>query len=319
MLNIIKNQSLSFFTTFKIGGPADFFVRVETREELYEAVNYARLHRLPFFILGGGSNVLFSDKGFRGLVIKNEMNNIQFMGTIGQVKKETNLNRQKVYLKVDSGVLVNRLVRYMLDQSLKGLENFLGQPGSVGGAIYINAHNMKKGDFFGSHVIKGEIINLKGDFKTVEASYFKFGYDLSHLQEVKETLVWTMIEAEKVSQEEMVKVWERANEAVKSRQETQPYGIPSAGCAFRNISEEQFAKIKSVTHTKSAGFLIDSCQLKGMKVGQAMISEKHANFIVNLGGAKATDVLKLLNLAKSKVKKKYGVELHEEIVKVGDF
>lgn len=315
-LNILKNEPLSKYTTFKIGGPADYFVKTTTEEELIQAVKEANKQKIPFFILGGGSNVLVSDKGYRGMIIKNEMNKIQMVGYLGKIKGRQS-SPNIVHLKVDSGVLVNRLVRYSLEQGLSGLENFLGQPGSVGGAVYINAHNMKKNDFFGEHLVEVKIMDKQGNAKIEKQFYFKFAYDESIIQKTKEIVIWVVIRFEKADKTD--ESWQKANEVMKYRQETQPYGIRSSGCTFRNIKKSDAFRIGSPNHTCSAGYLIDACGLKGKKIGGAKFSEKHANFIATEKEAMAKDVLVLITLAKNKVKEKFGVDLREEIVLVGDF
>jgi len=280
MLKIHKNQSLAGFTTFKTGGPADYFARVRDVEELLEAVNISKKMKIPFLVIGGGSNILVGDHGFRGMVIKNEMNKISLMGAKGSYGKKNRFD-QKVYLKVDSGVFMNRLVRYSLDNSYQGLENFLGQPGTVGGAIYINAHNMKKDDFFGDHIKEAEIIEKNGERALIDKKYFRFTYDNSKIQKNGDIIVSIVV--------------------------------------FKNISKLDALRIGTPNNTTSAGYLIDSCKLKDKRISDALISPKHANFIINLGSAKSADVLKLINLVKKKVWQKYKVHLEEEIVKLGEF
>ncbi len=318
MLKIHKNQSLAGFTTFKTGGPADYFARVRDVEELLEAVNISKKMKIPFLVIGGGSNILVGDHGFRGMVIKNEMNKISLMGAKGSYGKKNRFD-QKVYLKVDSGVFMNRLVRYSLDNSYQGLENFLGQPGTVGGAIYINAHNMKKDDFFGDHIKEAEIIEKNGERALIDKKYFRFTYDNSKIQKNGDIIVSIVVELKKKSGKEMKNIWKLASEAVNTRQESQPYGFPSAGCVFKNISKLDALRIGTPNNTTSAGYLIDSCKFKDKRISDALISPKHANFIINLGSAKSADVLKLINLVKKKVWQKYKVHLEEEIVKLGEF
>lgn len=315
-LQILRSESLAKYTTFKIGGPADYFVRVKSEEELIEAVKEANRLKIPCFFLGGGSNVLISGKGYRGMVIKNEMNQIQMAGYRGKITGRQN-TAKTVHLKVDAGVLVNRLVRYSLDQGLSGLENFLGQPGTVGGAVYINAHNMKKNDFFGNYLVEAKIMNRQGSARVEKQEYFKFGYDKSIIQKTKEMVIWVIIRFEKTDDKD--KLWIKANNAMAHRQKTQPYGVASSGCVFQNIKKSDALRIGTPDHTCSTGFLIDASGLKGRKIGGAKFSEKHANFIVADMNAKAQDVLELMHLAKEKAREKFGVELEEEIILVGDF
>ena len=307
-MTIVKNELMDKYTTFKIGGPADYFVRVKTREELLEAIHEAGELGVKLFVLGGGTNILVGDKGIRAMVIRLEIDTIQLAGY-----SYTNA----VTLAAGAGVLVNRLVRYTLDHGLSGLENFLGQPGTVGGAVYINAHNMWKNDFFGSHIIEAELVDRAGHLTKVPQSYFRFGYDQSRIQKTKEIVVSVVVRLSKMTN--VADAWNTANEVASYRQKTQPYGIGSAGCTFRNISVAQALRLDTPNATRSAGYLIDQCGLKGTRTGNAAIARDHANFIVNCGGAKATDVIQLIRLIKAKVKQRFGIVLHEEIVKVGEF
>ncbi|MCR4264024.1 MAG: UDP-N-acetylmuramate dehydrogenase [Candidatus Roizmanbacteria bacterium] len=313
----MEQISLSQFTNWRIGGPADYFVEVDSLHALQEAIRFASEKKIPSYILGGGTNVLVGDKGFRGLVIKNKMNNISIIAYKGRISNSSDEDRKNVYVRADAGVLVNRLVRYALDQGLSGLENFLGQPGTVGGAMYINAHNMSQNDFFGNHVVEADIISDTG-VRSVPQSYFEFGYDVSTLQKTKETVVSVVVALEQ-RPDEKDQIWKKAEVAMQYRNRTQPKGIPTAGCTFRNISLEDAKRAKIPNAIRSAGFLIDACGLKGKQIGNAKFSDEHANFILNMGGATAEDVKQLIDLAKTKVKEKFAIDLHEEVVLLGEF
>lgn len=313
-MTFLANEPLAKYTNVRIGGPADFLVVVKTLSELLAALDKAKEKKWPVFILGGGTNVLVSDSGFRGLVIKLALDELKIAGFRGQVKKQQS-EVKKVYVSAAAGVLINRLVRFCLDKNLAGLENFLGQPGTVGGALYINAHNMSVGDLVGNHLFQAEILTLSGKVKTVSRDYFDFGYDQSRLQTSREILLSAVFELEEVPAQ--TGLWEKARQATAYRQDTQPAGGGSFGCTFRNLTVAQAAKLALPNSIRSAGYLIDQCGLKGRQIGQAKISEKHANFILNLGGATAADVKKLIDLAKIEVKEKFRVDLEEEIVLVG--
>lgn len=255
------NEPLRKHTTFRIGGPADLFFVAKKREELKKAVNSARKFSLPFFILGGGSNLLVSDKGFRGLVIKNQTSKISLT---------------KGLVEADSGVRTSQLVKLTIDQGLFGLENFFGLPGTIGGAVYGEAHfKGKKINEFVSKIEKSDGVILSVVFKLKPGNKRE--------------------------------LWQRAKEALRYRRMTQPIALPSAGCIFKNPPSQ------------SAGSLLEECGLKGTRIGGAMVSPKHANFIVNTGKARAQDVLGLIKLCQKKVKEKFGIKLEEEIIKVGDF
>lgn len=308
---VIYSEILSKYSSFHIGGEADLFYRAKSVQELATAVNSARQLSVPVFVLGGGTNLLISDLGFRGLVVKNDTSSIKLLGIKG--KKEGNL---KVYLEVESGVSINRLVRYSLDQGLSGLEYFLGQPGTVGGAVYINAHNMRKGVYMGEKIMEAKILKQNGLTVAVSADYFHFGYDHSIIQNTNEIVLSVIVELKRGDKD---KLWSEAQETLEYRHKTQPTGVFSSGCTFRNISKSDAMRLANPNYTTSAGFLLDCLNLKGFKKGEAMFSQHHANFIVHKGGAKASDVLELINIAKKRVKEKYNITLQEEIVKVGEF
>ena len=252
-----KNVPLKNYTTFKIGGPAKYFFEAKRKEELIEAIKLAKKLELPFFILGGGSNLLVSDKGFDGLVIK-----------FGQP-----------------------LSSYVS----KGLEWAVGIPGTVQGAVYSNAGAFKKSM---KDVVKEvEVFDTKtGKVKIFKNKNCQFGYRDSIFKHKKKLIILSAKLKTKKSNPKKIKQY------LDYRKKTQPLNLPSAGSIFKNPP------------AKSAGELIEKCGLKGKRIGNVKISEKHANFIVNLGNGKAKDVKKLIKLAKQKVKSKFGVTLKEEIV-----
>jgi UDP-N-acetylmuramate dehydrogenase len=315
---ILVNEEMSKYTSFKIGGPADLFYQANTVKELIEAYRTAIQYNVNFFILGGGTNLLVSDRGFRGLIIKNSTDKITLAGMQGGKINQGDVKNivHTAYIKAESGVTVNRLVRYTLDQGLSGMEYFLGQPGSVGGSVYINSHNLKRDMFFGENIVEAVLLDKSGVEKTVSSGYFQFGYDESIIQKTKEVILSVIF---KLKTENKDAVWARAQEALNYRKITQPYGRFTAGCTFRNISKIDALRLSTPNHTCSAGFLIDSVALKGKKIGGAVFSNEHANFIINDEQAKASDVIKLINLAKLKVKAKYHLELKEEIEFIGEF
>src|SRR3972149_7451135 len=175
-------ESLSKYSTFRLGGNADLFSQARSTDELVQAITFARELKITYFILGGGTNLLISDNGFRGLVIKNEARNLKVIGIRGKGEgtgSDFKAKAHSYFIEADSGVLVNRLVRFTLEANLSGLEPFLGQPGTVGGAIYINALNIAMNRFFGENVWSGKILTQKSEVKQVDGKYFKFGYDSS--------------------------------------------------------------------------------------------------------------------------------------------
>lgn len=309
------DELLSLHTTFRIGGPTKVFFKAKNVEELVGAVKICRKLKLPYFILGQGSNILVGDSGFKGVVIKNEARKIKILGYKGEIKSQKS-KIKSVFVEVESGVLANRLVRYTLNEGLSGLENFLGLPGTVGGAVYTNAHNLKAEDYFGNHLLEAHLLTVEDGIKKASRNYFNFAYDKSRLQETKEVVLSTIFS---LKSEDKKRLWEKANKMMAYRMKTQPLGKLCAGCIFKNIKKSEALRIPTPGRVTSAGFLIESAGLKGEKIGKAQISFLHANFILNLGNATALDVLKLMDLVKKKIKKKFGVELEEEIEMIGEF
>ncbi len=302
------DEPLAKHTYFKLGGPTDLLYEATTSEELLGAVQTAILYKVPYLVIGGGSNILVQDTGFRGLVIKNKSASIGLKGFAGGVE-QGKLDLKEAIVQADSGVPANLLIRYTLDQGLAGLEHMLGLPGTVGGAIYNNSHHV--GRLFGEHVIEVEAIDLMGNIKKYTQKDLKFAYDYSIFHKTKETILTASFQLKRGDKDAL---WEIANAAVKRRATTQPLGIPSSGCMFKNIPLADAMRLGTPDTTQSVGYLLDKAGLKGTRVGGASISEVHANFIVNDGTATSADVLELVKMIKEKVKQTYGVNLEEEVI-----
>lgn len=281
---IKKNILLKNYTTFKIGGPAKYFFIAKSKQELIEAVKTAKRANLPFFVLGGGSKLLISDKGFKGLIIKIINTKYKILNT---------------KIIAESGTTLAELVNAATRAGVSGLEWAAGIPGAtVGGAVRGNA-----GAFGGSmaDIIKNvEVFNTKDlKIKNFNPKDCQFGYRESIFKKNKNLIIVSVaLQLKKITKKNIKKKIERY---LSHRKKIQSFKFPSAGSIFKN--PKGF----------SAGELIEKCDLKGKRIGNVKISEKHANFIVNLGGGKATDVKKLINLVKNKVKNKFGIILEEEI------
>ena len=259
-IEVKENVSLAEYTTFKIGGPARYFFIAKNKQDLIKAIEFAKNKHLTFFILGGGSNLLVSDNGFKGVVIKIQNQDYRIDGT---------------RIITDAGVELNTLVNLSIDNSLTGLEWAIGIPGTIGGAVKVNA------SAFGQN-IKELVKNIK---------------------KINKIIISVELDLKKGNKEDSLKI---IKEYIQKRKNTQPLEYASAGCIFKNTSGQ------------GAGRLIDQAGLKGVKIGQAMISEKHANFIINLGGAKSDDVINLIKLVKQTIKDKFDLELEEEIQYLGN-
>lgn len=309
-----RDEPLARYTTFKIGGPADIFFEAKETNEIVDAVLAARQANTPVFILGGGTNILIGDRGIRGLVIKNNTANITIAGAKGKMTSGQRVG--EVFVEADTGVPMNKLVRFTVEEGLAGLEMQLGLPGSVGGAMYMNSKWTHPEGYVGDAVYQATILTPTGEVKAVPKSYFQFAYDTSSIQKTGDIVLSVIFALTPADKEEL---WKIANESIAYRRATQPQGVASPGCTFQNISKAEAFSVPTPNHTTSAGFLVDHAGMKGAVAGSAKISDVHANFIVNTGQAKASDVVQLIEDARARVKSQFGVDLKEEIVRVGEF
>jgi UDP-N-acetylenolpyruvoylglucosamine reductase len=309
-----KDEPLAGYTTFKIGGPADLFFEAKTSDELISIVRDARNLLIPTTVIGGGSNILISDKGIRGLVVKNSTSKITLAGFRGTYHK--GVPKGSVFVEAESGVIMNKLVRFTIEEGLSGLEMQLGLPGTVGGAVYMNSKWTHPEGYVGDALHQAVIMTGKNELRTVPRSYFHFGYDTSILQKTKELVIRAVFSLRSADKDAL---WKIADQSIRYRRDTQPQGVKSSGCIFRNISPSQAMTIATPNYTTSAGYLLDRSGMKGVCVGSAHVSPMHANFIINTGRARASDVVELIDMARNAVKAKFGVELKEEIVRMGEF
>jgi UDP-N-acetylmuramate dehydrogenase len=285
-------------TTFKVGGPADWLVDVETVDELRAVSAAARECGVPITLLGGGSNVLVGDRGVRGLVV-----HLKLAG-ISQPAPDR--------VRAEAGVTMNGLVRWTVGRGLAGIEAWAGTPGTVGGAIYGNAHY--NGRNIGDLVKDVQLVSRDGQLVTADRAGMAFAYDTSRLKQTGEILVWAEFET---GTGEPDRLRETARASLAHRKRTQPLESPSAGCIFQNPDPAADPLPSGVP--ASAGALVDRAGLKGARQGQARISDTHANFFVNDGGATAADIRALIERARDAVRAKFGVVLRDEIVMMGEF
>jgi UDP-N-acetylmuramate dehydrogenase len=287
-------EPMSRHTTFKIGGPAEFFYIANTTQDLVKAVLVARELKLPFLLIGQGSNILVADRGIKGLVIKNQTSTIKIL--------------ENEQVELDSGVFLPQAIFFLLKKGLIGLENFVGIPASVGGATYMNIHGNNK--FWSDYLVSAKILASDGKISQVSKKYFDFKYDYSKLHQSKEIVLSVVLQLKQADAK-------KAMLAAKSFQAKKAhYPQASAGCIFQNLTAKEQQRLN--LPTPSVGYLMDKVlNLKGKTVGQAAIAVKHAAFIENLGQAKASAVLQLIKLMKTKAKKELGVDLKLEIVMLG--
>lgn len=312
---IKTDEPLSRYTTLRVGGGAQYFFAAQNQDELYKAYQAALAAKIPFTVLGGGTNVLISDVGLPGLVVRNEARGIKIVKKLGMVKKGA-IEAQQVLVEVESGTLINQLVRFTCDEGMEGLERHLGLPGTVGGALYMNSKWTKPTAYVGDALYRAKIIDRSGQVKIVDQKYFDFAYDQSILQKTHEVVLSAIF---LLKTEEPKNLWEKAQNSLEYRKNTQPMGVASAGCTFRNIPQSDAFRLATPNHTTSAGFLVDQVGLKDFQIGNAKFSDKHANFILNLGSAKAADVKGLVDEAKKRVQEKFSVVINPEIVLLGKF
>lgn len=287
------------YTTFKIGGPADLFYRARTEDELAQAVLAAREMEIPHFLLGIGANILVGDGGYRGLVIRNEVREIDFL--------------DDTRVRAGSGLeIYHDLIQATVARGLGGLHHFVGIPSTVGGAIWQNLHFLspppeRERTVFIEEVVETcDLLTEEGERRTVDREYLRFGYDYSILHDRRDIVLNTTFRLTPQPREELREV---IRENLMWRDDKHPdlWLYPCAGSIFQ--------KIEGV----GAGRLIDQVGLKGHIHGNAQIFHKHANIIVNLGGARATDVRALIDLAQSTVERELGYSLRTEIGMVGEF
>ncbi len=283
-------DTLSRYTTSRIGGPADFLVDAASAADLREATLAARRCDLPIFILGGGANILVSDAGVRGLTIMNKAKRLEFLDG-GRVRAE-------------SGVVLPTLARECIARGLSGLEWAIGVPGTVGGAVVGNAG--AHGRDTASDVKQIWMLGPDNTTQVWRAETLAYAYRSSRVKAAKRGEYVVLAAEFELAGGDPAGLERKAAEFNAYRRRTQPPGA-SLGSMFKNPPGD------------AAGWLIEAAGLKGMRIGQAEISRRHANFFVNVGGATAREVMALIDRAREKVRERFGVELELEIELVGDW
>lgn len=307
-MNILENHPLSKYTTFQIGGPADYFVDAGSSDEVLESLKWANEQNMPVFVFGGGSNLLFDDAGFRGLVIRVKSDQVVVDGL--DVADEGTIT-------ADAGVSMAKVVKAAADNSLTGIEAWNGLPGTVGGAVIGNAgcFGVEVKDVLESAEIfvpgSGAGNGVGGKVKKVGKEFFNYSYRHSDLKnpavfDGQPAVVLSATFKLKIGERE--KILEKMKEIARSRIQKQPPGS-STGSFFKNPSTA-----KGEFAGKSAGWLIEQCGLKGKVLGKAKISEQHGNFFINTGGATSAEILALADLATKAVEEKFGIKLQKEVV-----
>jgi len=286
------DEPLARYTSMKIGGPADYFIEVDDDVALAAVLIALRRHQVPRHLLGNGSNVLVSDRGVRGAVIH----------LAGEFKKiDWREGGEHIEVEVGAAYAVTQLVRQAARKGFAGLEFAEGIPGSVGGALVMNAGAY--GSEFEKVVERVDAINFDGAPVVLSREQMTFSYRDSHLP--AGTVVTRVLL--RLRREEAAQVSSKLRELVGKRKSSQPSGFPNSGSMFRNPPGD------------FAGRLIEAAGLKGQRIGGAQIAERHANFIVNLGGARATEVRQLMELAQSEVQRRFNINLVAEVKFLGEW
>lgn len=288
--NLYYDEPMAKHTSFKIGGPADVFIKVDNIEELKEILDLSKKNQIPLTIIGNGSNLLVTDKGIRGITAKLNLKDIE-------IKNENN----KQIIKVEAGVPVGLLAQKLLKEEITGFEELSGIPGTIGGAVIMNAgaHGKEIKDI----LKKVTAMDYDGNIYEFTNEECKFSYRNSKFQKEKYIILQATLELEKGNSTE---IKEKMDEYMQFRKEKQPIEYPNAGSTFKR--GEDFVTAK----------LIDEAGLKGYKVGGAQVSEKHAGFIVNVDNATAKDVIELTDYIKEKIEEKFGKKINLEIQIIGE-
>jgi len=313
-LDVKKGESLKEHNTLKVGGKAKMLLEVRSKEDMRDAIELAKKNKMPYLILGGGTNVLISDKGFEGVVIKNKIDYV-------------NIQKDKECIEAGSGVSMGALLTKAKSAGLSGLEWAAGLPGTLGGAIFGNAGSC--GGEMKDNVDYIEVLDTDTmTFKCLlgEECDFAYRHSIFH-NNVKYVITGAML---KFKKRDPVEIMNEMAENMLFRQKHQPLAARSEGCMFKNIDLSQRKDVpldlwKEIPEFSlfvrkgvvPAGFLIDRAGLKGLQVGTAKVSDRHANFIVSEKDANSEDIHNLILEIKKKVKEKFQVELEEEVRLVG--
>jgi UDP-N-acetylmuramate dehydrogenase len=330
-IKIEQEKSLASYTTLRIGGKAKYCAHVFNAEQLYSIVSISKQKKLPFLLIGKGSNLLISDKGFAGLAIINEADHWEIISdtslqpyysskqpVIGRVDNHILTNpklqfsedkAEDVFIRVESGARIQSLIKSLFNHRITGLQWFAGIPATIGGAIYMNMHGGP--EYIGNKIVKARLTDGM-NIKDVGQKYFQFDYDQSILHQTKE-IVLTVDLNLKRGDINRAKKFVRDWVSLKSGQP-----MRSAGCIFKNLSLDQQTQFN--LPTPSTGYIIDKIlELKGYRIGDAQISTYNAAFIENLNRASASDVYTLIQFIREQAQKKLKINLETEVQLIGDF
>ena len=283
---LLENEPMSNHTSYGIGGPAGAYITPKDRFDLAEILKFANKYSIETHFVGSGSNLLVADSGIDGIVLT-------------PAKTLTQLEFNDGHVIAESGVMLGRLVKECNKRNLTGVESMIGVPGTLGGALVMNAGAF--GGEISNYLHSVEIMNMSGEIKTYYPGDIDFAYRFSTLR----TDEFVLLARFDLKEEDSIIIQEKRNKASKGRKTNQPLKFRSAGSVFKNPKEN------------AAGYLIDQAGLKGTRVGNAEISKHHANFFVNHGQAKSSDITALIRLARKTVFEKFGIKLELEVKTIG--
>lgn len=287
--NIYVQEAMASHTTFRVGGPVDCFIEIETPEQLSRIQKYLQIVEIPFFVVGNGSNLLVSDKGYKGIVLQ-----------IGKKMSNITVEGDKIYAQ--AGALLSQVAQAALKNGLTGFEFAAGIPGTVGGAVVMNA-----GAYGGEMcqvVEQVSVVNKEGELIVLDNESMEFGYRTSSIKNHPFVVTEVVYQLQKGDETE---IKAKMDELALKRREKQPLEYPSAGSTFKR-PEGHFA-----------GQLIMEAGLRGFQIGGAKVSDKHCGFVVNAGGATADDVMDVICHVQETVEEKFGVRLEPEVIFLGKF
>jgi UDP-N-acetylmuramate dehydrogenase len=283
---LLENEPMSDHTSYGIGGPAGAYITPKDRCDLAGILKFANKYSIETHFVGSGSNLLVSDSGIDGIVLT-------------PAKSLTQLEFNDGHVIAESGVMLGRLVKECIKRNLTGVESMIGVPGTLGGALVMNAGAF--GGEISNYLHSVEIMNMSGEIKTYYPGDIDFAYRFSTLK----TDEFVLLARFDLKEEKSIIIQEKKNKASKGRKTNQPLKFRSAGSVFKNPKEN------------AAGYLIDQAGLKGIRVGNAEISKHHANFFVNHGNARSSDITSLIQLARKTVYEKFGIKLELEVKTIG--
>lgn len=281
------NEPMKEHITFEVGGPADYYVQPESKEDLIDLIKFIKSENIPYYIIGNGSNLIIKDKGYRGVIID--------LTKLNQIKVNNNI------ITAQTGAKLKDVAEISAQNGLSGYEFASGIPGTIGGAVRMNA-----GAYDGEHkyvVDSIEVIDEENKLKTLDNKDCHFSYRHSIIQE--KPYIVTEVNL-KLTPDDKEKIRNKIDDLNRRRKEKQPLEYPSAGSTFKRPKNN------------FAGTLIDKCGLKGKRVGGAMVSTKHAGFVINYDQASAEDILNLIETVQKEVKRQAGVDIQPEVIVIGE-